>query len=64
MQEANIYLCRMLLLQKKDLLFLCEKSEESRKENNLHLQRLLARYIKEKRFQSIERKINSKLRFI
>jgi hypothetical protein len=54
----------MLLLQKKDLLFLCKKSEESRKGNNLHLQRLLARYIKEKRFQGIERKINSKLRFI
>jgi len=54
----------MLLLQKKDLLFLCEKSEEGRKANNLYLQRLLARHIKKKGFQSIERKINSKLRFI
>jgi hypothetical protein len=45
----------MLLLQKKNLLFLCEKSEESRKENYLYLQGLLAGYIKEKRFQSIKR---------
>jgi len=45
----------MLLLQKKDLLFLREKSEESRKENYLYLQGLLARYFKEKRFQSIKR---------